>query len=139
MQRGNHNPFSAGGVSRRALLKVGGAGLGLSLTGLLQARENAKPVDVGGLPPLKSCVIVFYYGGPSHIDTYDVKPNAPPEVRGQFQPISTSVPGVLVCEHLPKMARSMHKVALIRSMHHQNRLHDSASTEALTGRQSPVG
>ena len=84
-------------------------------------------------------MIVFYYGGPSHLDTYDLKPDAPAEVRGEFQPIATSVPGLFVCEHLPNMARSMHKVALVRGMHHQNRLHDSASTEALTGRQSPTG
>ena len=61
------------------------------------------------------------------------------EVRGEFKPISTSVPGLFVCEHLPKMARCMHKVALVRTMHHENRLHDSASTEALTGRQPPTG
>ncbi len=99
----------------------------------------ARPIDTSGLPPLKACVVVFYYGGPSHIDTYDLKPDAPAEVRGEFKPISTSVPGMFVCEHLPMMARCMHKVALIRSMHHQNRLHDSASTEALTGRQVPTG
>jgi len=73
------------------------------------------------------------------LDTYDLKPEAPAEVRGEFKAIATSVPGLFVCEHLPKMARSMHKVALIRSMHHRNRLHDSASTEALTGRQPPTG
>jgi hypothetical protein len=73
------------------------------------------------------------------LDTYDLKPDAPAEVRGEFKAIATSVPGLFVCEHLPKMARCMHRVALIRSMHHENRLHDSASTEALTGRQPPTG
>ncbi len=116
------------GLSRRSFLGVGAGGLGLSLAGLLQARAQAKPVETLGLPPLKACVIVFYYGGPSHLDTYDLKPHAPAEVRGEFKPIATSVPGLSICEHLPHMARSMHKVALIRSMHHQNRLHDSAST-----------
>src|SRR5262249_39415371 len=66
--------------------------------------------------------------------TYDLKPSAPAEVRGEFRPISTSVPGVQVCEHLPRMARLMHKVALVRSLHHSARLHDSASIHALTGR-----
>lgn len=126
-------------LSRRSLLRLGVGGLGLSLTGLLQARASARPIESSGLPPLKACVLVFYYGGPSHLDTYDLKPDAPAEVRGEFKPIATSVPGLFVCEHLPKMARCMHKVALIRSMHHQNRLHDSASTEALTGRQPPTG
>lgn len=127
------------GLSRRSLLRLGVGGLGLSFTGLLQARAIARPVEPSGLAPLKACVIVFYYGGPSHLDTYDLKPDAPAEVRGEFKPISTSVPGLHLCEHLPKMARCMHKVALIRSMHHTNRLHDSASTEALTGRQAPTG
>ncbi len=126
-------------LSRRSLLRLGVGGLGLSLTGLLQARASARPIEPTGLPPLKACIIVFYYGGPSHLDTYDLKPDAPAEVRGEFKPIATSVPGLFVCEHLPKMARCMHKVALVRSMHHQNRLHDSASTEALTGRQAPTG
>ncbi len=130
-------------LSRRALLRLGASGLsfsalaaggvGLNWTGLLQARANARPTETPGLQPLKACIIVFYYGGPSHLDTYDLKPDAPTEIRGEFQSISTSVPGLFVCEHLPRMSRVMHKVAQIRSMHHLNRLHDSASTEALTG------
>jgi hypothetical protein len=126
-------------LSRRSVLRMGVGGLGLSFTGLLQARAIARSIEPSGLPPLKACVVVFYYGGPSHLDTYDLKPDAPAEVRGEFKAISTSVPGLSVCEHLPKMARCMHKVALVRSMHHENRLHDSASTEALTGRQAPTG
>ena len=140
MPRSPHSTWSPDGeLSRRSVLKMGAGGLGLSLTGLLQARALARPAEATGLPPLKACIIVFYYGGPSHLDTYDLKPDAPAETRGEFKPISTSVPGMFVCEHLPKMARTMHKCALIRSMHHQNRLHDSASTEALTGRQAPTG
>src|SRR5882757_2109651 len=140
MTQSRHQTWShVDGISRRSVLRLGVGGLGLSLTGLLQARASARPIESSGLPPLKACIIVFYYGGPSHLDTYDLKPDAPSEVRGEFKPISTSVPGLFVCEHLPKMARSMHKVALVRSMHHQNRLHDSASTEALTGRQPPTG
>jgi len=136
-------------LSRRSLLRMGIGGLGLGglglgslgwgLDSLLPSRALARPVDLGGLPPLKACIIVFYYGGPSHIDTYDLKPDAPAEVRGEFKAISTSMPGLTVCEHLPRMSQVMHKVAVVRSMHHENRLHDSASTEALTGRQSPVG
>lgn len=124
---------------RRQVLQLGRGYLGLSLAGLWHA-QSATGADLTKISsPIKSCIVVFYYGGPSHLDTYDLKPNAPAEVRGEFAPIATSVPGLFVCEHLPRMARCMHKVALIRSMHHQNRLHDSASTEALTGRQSPVG
>ena len=134
-------------MPRRQMLQIGGATLGLnltglSLTGLWQAQAAAETVAasaVSAASPIKSCIIVFYYGGPSHIDTYDLKPQAPADVRGEFQPIATSVPGRFVCEHLPRMSRLIHKVALVRSMHHTNRLHDSASTEALTGRQSPQG
>jgi len=78
--------------------------------------------------------LIFYYGGPSHLDTYDPKPDAPAEIRGEFRTIATSAPGIRICEHLPRMSRLMHKVALIRSMHHEARLHDSASIHALTGR-----
>ncbi len=78
--------------------------------------------------------MIFFYGGPSHLDTFDLKPNAPSEVRGEFKPIMTSAPGLQICEHLPQMAKIMHKVALVRGMHHAARLHDSASIHALTGR-----
>ena len=88
---------------------------------------------------IRSCIFVFYYGGPSHLDTYDMKPDAPVSVRGEFTSIGTSQPGLRICEHMPHMARVMHKVALVRSMHHTNRLHDSASTETHTGRQGPKG
>ena len=94
------------------------------------ARTNAK---------IRSCIFIFYYGGPSHLETYDPKPNAPSEVRGEFKPIATSVPGVQISEHLPRMARLMHKVAIIRSMHHSNKNHDSACCETLTGRTPPNG
>ena len=129
-------------MPRRALLQAGLGGL--SLTGLLRARAAAQAADrespsLGGLAPLRSCIFLFYYGGPSHIDTYDLKPCAPAEIRGEFQPIATSVPGLNICEHLPTMARVMHHVALVRSLHHGNRLHDSASIETLTGRLPPQG
>ena len=84
--------------------------------------------------PIRACILIFYYGGPSHIDTYDLKPEAASEVRGEFKPISTVVPGLQICEHLPRMAQVMDKVALIRSVHHKASLHDSASIQTLTGR-----
>ncbi len=126
-------------LSRRRWLHHGFTGAGLCLSNLLQMRAWAQPASDSPLQPLEACIVIFYYGGPSHLDTYDLKPNAPADIRGEFNPISTKVPGLAICEHLPQMARMMHKVALIRSMHHSNRLHDSASTEVLTGRQSPVG
>ena len=125
---------------RRQLLELGGATLGLNLGGLLRAQVLAdEATRTTPKPRVRSCILVFYYGGPSHLDTFDMKPDAANTVRGEFQPISTSVPGVHICEHLPRIARLMHKVAIIRSMTHQNRLHDSASIEALTGRPPQNG
>src|SRR6266567_886226 len=114
---------------RRRFLQLAGGTLGLNLGGLWRAQ------GAGPRPgPVRACILIFYYGGPSHLDTYDPKPDAPAEVRGEFRTIPTSVPGTRVCEHLPRMARLMHKVALVRSMHHAARLHDSAAIHALTGR-----
>jgi hypothetical protein len=128
--------------SRRDLLHLG-SGLGaVSALSVLKSASlaAASTVNAMGTPrTIRSCIFVFYYGGPSHLDTYDLKPQAPDSVRGEFSGIATSVPGLQICEHMPHMARVMHKVALVRSMHHTNRLHDSASTETHTGRQGPQG
>lgn len=124
-------------ISRRQLLAASSAaGLGLDLCGLLHARDSA---IVRRPSAIDSCIFVFQYGGPSHIDTFDMKPAAPAEIRGEFQSIASEVPGLPVCEHLPHLAHVMNRIAVVRSMHHQNRLHDSASTETFTGRQGPQG
>jgi hypothetical protein len=123
---------AASWLSRRSWLQLCG---GLAVTWnpdrpVVKANERA----AGGLPPLRSCVLVFYYGGPSQLETFDPKPLAPAEVRGEFQPVATSAPGVFIGEHLPQLAKWMHKAAIIRSMTHEARLHDSAAIHALTGR-----
>src|SRR5262245_10984101 len=87
---------------------------------------------------VRSCILVFYYGGPSHLDTFDPKPDAPAEVRGEYRSVATAVPGVRVCEHLPLTARLTDRLALVRSLHHPMRNHNSAAAEALTGR-TPAG
>jgi hypothetical protein len=126
--------------SRRAMFgQMLGTATGLSLAGQIELARAVSDVSAATTPKIRSCIFVFYYGGPSHLDTYDPKPNAPSTVRGEFQPISTSVPGMQISEHLPQMARVMHHCAIVRSMHHTNRLHDSASTETFTGRQGPQG
>jgi hypothetical protein len=117
---------------RRELIRLGFGGLGLTLGGLWRAQ--AASLTLVTSRPVKACILIFQYGGPSHLDTFDLKPDGPAEIRGEFRPIATSVPGIQVCEHLPKMARLMHKVAQVRSVSHQARLHDSASIHALTGR-----
>ena len=118
-------------ISRRRLLQFG-AGAGLTLGGLWRAQAAAPAkVDRGAV---KACIFVFLYGGPSHIDTFDPKPAAPAEVRGEFKTVSTSAPGVRIAEHTPRLATLMHKMAVIRSMRHEARLHDSGSIHMLTGR-----
>ena len=123
-------------VTRRDLLRgTGAAGLAMGFSG--QGHIDAAPERLPA--KIKSCILIFYYGGPSHLDTFDMKPEAPAEVRGEFQPIATSVPGLQIGEHLPHTARVMDRVAVIHGMQHQMRGHDSASYEALTGRVPPVG
>lgn len=125
-------------LTRRRFVQLGGAGA-LSLGGLWNAQSWAEANGVQSPQAIRACIFVFYYGGPSHLDTYDLKPTAPSTVRGEFQPIETSVPGLQISELLPNMAKVMHRCALVRSMHHSNRLHDSASIETHTGRQAAQG
>lgn len=126
---------------RRRWMQRVGMGAGALAGGLLPAAASGADSPAGGSSAtrIRSCIFVFYYGGPSHLDTYDMKPHAPKEIRGEFQPVATSAAGIQISEHLPQMAKRMHKVALVRSVHHTNRLHDSASTELFTGRQGPKG
>src|SRR3954451_24333796 len=113
--------------SRREWLTLGAlAPLGLALPRLLAATARR---------PARSCLLIFMEGGPSHIDLWDMKPGAPAEVRGEFKPIATSVPGVRVCEHLPRIARQMHHVAQLRGVRHTETVHDPAVYQMLTGRK----
>ena len=123
-------PCAGPRVSRRRMIQAGAASyLGLSLPQLLRAKESA-----AGAARADACIVVFLNGGPSHLDTWDPKPDAPAEVRGEFKPIQTSVPGVLFGEHLPKFARQMHRCTLVRSAHHSvNNAHAAAVYCALTG------
>ncbi|MHC5543348.1 DUF1501 domain-containing protein, partial [Singulisphaera rosea] len=87
-------------LNRRQLLKIGGPGsLGLGLSDLIRA--EALGARDASASPIRSCILLFYYGGPSHLDTWDMKPNAPREVRGEFRSIATNVPGIRVGEHQP--------------------------------------
>src|SRR5262245_33037091 len=129
-------PLELPNCTRRQWLRAGAtAPLGFGLAGWLPRLSSVLAAPSGAAPrrPIRACIVVFYYGGPSHLDTVDMKPDAPAEVRGEFRPVPTTVPGLQISEHLPHLAQVMHRVAVIRSMHHGNRLHDSASTEVLTG------
>jgi hypothetical protein len=139
MTRHNQNDaWTNSPSSRRRFLQLGGLGcFGLSLPKLYEAQAAAATSPGAAQGRIKSCIVIFYYGGPSHIDTYDMKPAAPAEVRGEFQSIASSVPGLRICEHLPRTAPWMHKLALVRSFHHPMRNHNSGAVEALCGR-TPV-
>jgi hypothetical protein len=129
------------GITRRELLQVGYTGLlGVSLPSLLAQRAVAATTKPeGGAAPRKpkSIIIVFLTGAASHIDTFDMKPEAPPEVRGEFKPIRTSVPGLLVCEHLPRLAARASKYAIVRSLAHRENNHLVATHHVLTGYPQP--
>src|SRR5215469_14932786 len=121
-------------VSRRRALSIGGLGLlGLNLPRLWAA--EARPAI---RPRAKSVIFLYQFGGPSHVDLFDMKPTAPEKVRGPLKPAATRVPGLAICENLPRVAQVMDKVTLIRSMHHEMKNHNSASYYALTGRAPPL-
>ena len=125
-------------LNRRQLLRIGGLGcLGLSLSDVLRAEAIAGP----GRPAasIRSCILIFYYGGPSHLDTWDMKPGAPREVRGEFQSIATSVPGLRISEHLPHSSRIVDRLAIIRSLHHPMTNHNAAAFATLSGRPPARG
>ena len=134
----NHQlPRSASLVTRRRALQIGGLGMfGLTLPKILAAEGNAKILRRPA--KAKSVVFLYQWGGPSHLETFDMKPDAPDQIRGQHKPMKSSAPGIWVNERLPNMARVMDRVTLIRSMTHTMKNHNSAGYYALTGKAPPV-
>lgn len=134
------NLFCRGPVSRRCFLEFGAAAVaGLSLSNLLRAREAAAAIDGG----VKDTAVIFVWlpGGPPHMETYDLKPDAPSDYRGEFRPIKTNVPGIEVCELFPGHAKIADKFTLIRSIHHTFADHGGGHKRFLTGREpaTPTG
>jgi uncharacterized protein (DUF1501 family) len=123
------------GASRRDFLKVGAlAGMGLALPDLVRLREAAaaegrKPANV---------IFFFLDGGPSHLETFDMKPDAPAEIRGDFKPIDTSVSGIRICEHLPKTAKVMNLFTILRSVSHNDSNHSAGNHFMTTGMPTPI-
>ena len=107
------------GASRRHFLRIGGLALGgMSLPQILQAESQATDSQGtvrGSKLPHKAVIMIYLSGGPSHQDMYDLKMNAPKEIRGTFKPISTNLAGTQICEHMPRLSKMMYKVAIIRS------------------------
>jgi uncharacterized protein (DUF1501 family) len=126
------------GFSRRHLLQAGGAGLlGLSLPKLLAAEATQPPVRARA----KSVIFLFLFGGPSQLESFDPKPDAPAKIRGPFRPIASRTPGLFVCEHLPRIAAASDKLCVIRTMTHKYNDHSSAAHYIQTGHpwHVPIG
>jgi hypothetical protein len=122
--------FSETNLNRRRWLQIGGLGLvGLSLPSLLRGEEHRS-----GSPTAKSCVLFLLHGGPSQLDIWDMKPLAPAEVRGEFKPIPTRVPGLHITEHLPRLASLTDRFTLVRSMTHTAVNHNTATYWVTTGK-----
>lgn len=125
-------------TSRRTALQVGSLALGsFSLAHLLRCRVEAAslPKSLGDTAVIR----IFLGGGPSHIDTFDLKPQAPAEIRGEFLPISTCLPGVQICEHLPLLAQALDRIAIVRSVAHAEASHLPASHWMVTGYRPAPG
>lgn len=133
------------GINRREVLRIGG----LAFTGLTwadclrtcaaaagKAAPRKKSV-LGSFGKAKACILIFNYGGPSHLDIWDLKPDAPKEIRGEFKPIATRVPGIAITEHLPRLAGIADQYALIRSITHRDNDHAIGAYLALTGHSHP--
>src|SRR3954454_20757544 len=129
---GEREPVRGGAaVTRRNFLTAGSLGLaGLTLPDLLRARAAS---GTGRAVKDTSVVWLFLSGGPSHIDTYDMKPGAPREFRGPYMPIATNVPGIQLCELMPKQARVTDKMAIVRTLGHGDGNHGSAVHWVATG------
>src|SRR5438045_3480946 len=134
LQFGSIRATDCGRITRRSALGVGSLGvIGLSLADLLRipAAQSAEPS-----PQAKSIILLWLWGGPSHLDTFDLKPKAPIQYRGPYAPIATSVPGIQICELLPNLARRADRYAIIRSLHCSSNDHGIAGTIGLTGSEA---
>lgn len=131
-----HNSQPRYAFQRRDFLRMGAglavSGFALPPSWLPGAQAAERSTGSGGRA--KSCVLVYLLGGPPHQDMFDLKPNAPAEIRGPFQPIATNVPGIEICEHLPRLATMADKYALVRSVSHDNSNHTPMIYYTLTGR-----
>ena len=123
-------------MKRRRFLQTSLGVAGLSLPDFLGLRK-LQAAEGTGVGKAKSCIVLFCWGGISQLDSWDPKPNAPKEIRGQFKPISTATPGIQVSEHMPKLARHTEKLAIVRSAHHGSPAHGRAMYWNMTGRPPP--
>jgi hypothetical protein len=135
-------------IGRRKLIQLGGLGVfGLSLTELLTARRlragesasgpGSQYAGTAGFGKARSCILMFMWGGPSQLDTWDLKPDAPREIRGEFKPIETTVPVIQISEHFPQLAKQAERYSIIRTLTHDDPAHLSSVHHVMTGRHAP--
>src|SRR5262249_19076722 len=136
MEARNRLPPSRRGLyARRDILQLGALGVwGLSLPGFVKARGAAAAAAPAGRRrgTARSCIILFQQGGPAQHDTFDMKPEAPAEIRGEFRPIATSLPGYHICEHMPLLARQAHRLAIVPAGNHHDPPPNNARYAVLT-------
>ena len=127
------------GIVRRDFIQLGVGGvLGLGMGDLLRLRADAAQASGKASPDQVNCILVWLDGGPTHYETFDPKPDAPSEVRGKFKPIPTNVPGVSFCETMPKLAKTLDKMAVVRSICHKDPNHGGGNHYMMTGAPTPV-
>ena len=124
-------------ISRRKILATSLGCTGFSLADFLQLQSIAKENKTENQGKAKSCIILFAWGGMSHLETWDPKPEAPKEIRGTFNTIPTATPGIHVGEHMPYLAKQTNKLAIVRSMHHGSSAHGKAMYWNFTGINLP--
>src|SRR5437870_3423560 len=133
--------FAAAPMGRREFLRAGSLSLaGLGLPQLLHARsqQSGLATSAKGHHKARACILLFMWGGPAHQDTWDLKPAAPAEIRGEFKPISTQVPGIHICEHFGQLAGRTDRLAIVRSMTHTDVNHLTSTHFLLTGQAPPT-
>ena len=136
MNRGCPDFRATSRLTRRSLLTAGAAGFaGLNLPTLLRASEGSLKAKMA---KAKHVIFLHQFGGPSHLDTFDMKPDAPEGIRGEFKPIQSSQPGLIVSEHLPRFSKVLGRFAQVRSVHHGMKNHNSATYYSLTGHAPPL-
>lgn len=127
-------PIQPSRSGRRAFLQASAAGL----AGFAQYSSDTLSAGTLDRPHAEACIFLFMWGGPSQLDTLDMKPNAPAEIRGEFKPVSTVVPGMQICEHFQQLSQRTDKVAVIRSLGHNDPAHLSSAHATLTGHLARV-
>ena len=135
----SHDHEHGYGIVRREFLQVGFSGLlGLSVADMLRGQAaTAASTRTGKAPTAKSVILVFLTGGLGHLDSFDMKPDSPEGIRGEFKPISTKVQGIQMCEHLPGLAARADQLAIVRSLSHEHTNHLNATHQLLTGHPQP--